>query len=85
MRKVWTDDAWDDYLWWQQHDRKMLKRINQLIRDVERDPFNGIGKPEPLRGELSGMWSRRINQEDRLVYEVAEEQLIIYSSKDHYA
>ena len=85
MRKVWTDDAWDDYLWWQQHDRKMLKRINQLIRDVERDPFNGIGKPEPLRGELSGMWSRRINQEDRLVYEVAEEQLIIYSAKDHSA
>ena len=85
MRKVWTDDARDDYLWWQQHDRKMLKRINQLIRDVERDPFNGIGKPEPLRGELSGMWSRRINQEDRLVYEVAEEQLIIYSAKDHSA
>ena len=85
MRKVWTDDAWDDYLWWQQHDRKMLKRINQLIRDVERDPFNGIGKPEPLRGELSGMWSRRINQEDRLVYEVADGQLVIYSAKDHYA
>ena len=58
MRKVWTDDAWDDYLWGQRHDRKMLKRINQLIKDVERDPFNGIGKPEPLRGELSGMWSR---------------------------
>ena len=85
MRKVWTDDAWDDYLWWQQHDRKMLKRINQLIRDVERDPFNGIGKPEPLRGELSGMWSRRINQEDRLVYEVADGQLVIYSAKDHSA
>ena len=85
MRKVWTDDAWDDYLWWQRHDRKMLKRINQLIRDVERDPFNGIGKPEPLRGELSGMWSRRISQEDRLVYEVADGQLIIYSAKDHYA
>ncbi|WP_308623083.1 Txe/YoeB family addiction module toxin [uncultured Enorma sp.] len=85
MRKVWTDEAWDDYLWWQQHDRKMLKRINQLIRDVERDPFNGIGKPEPLRGELSGMWSRRINQEDRLVYEVISEQLIIYSAKDHYS
>ena len=85
MRKVWTDDAWDDYLWWQRHDRKMLKRINQLIKDVERDPFNGIGKPEPLRGELSGMWSRRISQEDRLVYEVADGQLIIYSAKDHYA
>ena len=63
----------------------MLKRINQLIRDVERNPFNGIGKPEPLRGELSGMWSRRISQEDRLVYEVADGQLIIYSAKDHYA
>ena len=85
MRKVWTDDAWDDYLWWQQHNRKMLKRINQLIRDAERVPFNGIGKPEPLRGELSGMWSRRINQEDRLVYEIMDGQLIIYSAKDHYA
>ena len=81
MRKVWTDDAWDDYLWWQRHDRKMLRRINQLIGDVERDPFNRIGKPEPLRGELSGMWSRRINQEDRLVYEVADDRLIIYSAK----
>ena len=85
MRKAWTDDAWDDYLWWQLHDRKMLKRINQLIRDVERGPFNGIGKPEPLRGELSGMWSRHINHEDRLVYEIMDGRLIIYSANDHYA
>ncbi|WP_291289504.1 Txe/YoeB family addiction module toxin [Enorma sp.] len=85
MRKAWTDDAWDDCLWWRLHDRKMLKRINQLIRDVERDPFNGIGKPEPLRGELSRMWSRHINHEDRLVYEIMDGRLIIYSAKDHYA
>lgn len=85
MPKVWTDDAQDVYIWWQQHDKKTLKRLDQLIRDVERDPFDGIGKPESLRGELSGMWLRRINQEDRLVYEVADGQLIIYSAKDHYA
>ena len=85
MRKVWTDEARDGYIWWQQHDKKMLKRLNQLIRDVERDPLDGIGKPEPLRGELSGMWSRRINQEDRLVYEVVDGQLVIYSAKDRCA
>ena len=62
----------------------MLKRINQLIRDIERDPFSGIGKPEPLRGNLSGMWSRRIDQANRLVYEVSGDTLMLYSAKDRY-
>ena len=62
----------------------MLKRINQLIRDIERDPFSGIGKPEPLRGNLSGMWSRRIDHTNRLVYEVSGDTLMLHSAKDHY-
>ena len=85
MNKVWTDDAWDDYLWWQTQDRKALRRINQLVRDIERDPFHGIGKPEPLRHNLSGAWSRRIDHENRIVYEVRGESLLIYSCRDHYA
>lgn len=84
MIKVWSELAWEDYLWWQAHDRKMLKRINQLIRDIERNPFSGIGKPEPLRGNLSGMWSRRIDQSNRLVYEVSGDTLMLHSAKDHY-
>ena len=84
MIKVWSELAWEDYLWWQAHDRKMLKRINQFIRDIERNPFSGIGKPEPLRGNLSGMWSRRIDQSNRLVYEVSGDTLMLHSAKDHY-
>lgn len=85
MLKVWTDDAWDDYLWWQQHDKKTLKRINTLIRDIERDPFAGIGKPEPLKWNLSGTWSRRIDKENRLVYSVQGDSLVFYSCRDHYS
>ena len=66
MNKIWFDKAWDDYLYWKSQDRKTLKRINQLVRDVERNPFNGIGKPEPLKGELSSFWSRRIDNVNRL-------------------
>lgn len=84
MIKAWSELVWEDCLWWQDHDRKMLKRINQLIRDIERDPFSGIGKPEPLRGNLSGMWSRRIDQSNRLVYEVSGDTLMLHSAKDHY-
>ena len=84
MFKPWSELAWEDYLWWQTHDRKMLRRINQLIRDIERDPFSGIGKPEPLRGNLSGMWSRRIDQANRLVYEVSGDTLMLHSAKDRY-
>ena len=84
MIKAWSELAWEDYLWWQVHDWKKLRRINQLIRDIERDPFSGIGKPEPLRGNLSGMWSRRIDQANRLVYEVSGDTLMLHSAKDHY-
>ncbi|MCI7108418.1 MAG: Txe/YoeB family addiction module toxin [Agathobacter sp.] len=84
MQKSWYDKAWDDYLYWQSQDKKTLKRINQLIRDTERDPFNGIGKPEPLKGDLSGFWSRRIDDTNRLVYRVNGELLEILSCKGHY-
>ena len=68
MRLLFSEQAWDDYLWWQAHDLKSLERINTLIKETSRNPFQGIGKPEPLRGDLSGWWSRRITQEHRLVY-----------------
>lgn len=84
MIKAWSEFVWEDYLWWQVHDWKMLKRINQLIRGIERDPFSGIGKPEPLRSSLSGVWSRRIDQSNRLVYEVSGDTLMLHSAKDHY-
>ncbi|WP_194585470.1 Txe/YoeB family addiction module toxin, partial [Vibrio anguillarum] len=69
----WTDDAWDDYLYWQTQDKKTLKRINKLINDVKRSPFEGIGKPEPLKENLSGFWSRRIDDTNRLVYAVDDQ------------
>ena len=84
MNKIWFDKAWDDYIYWQTQDKKTLKRINQQIRDTERDPFNGIGKPEPLKGELSGFWSRRIDDVNRLVYRVNDDILEILSCKGHY-
>lgn len=85
MIKSWSDDAWDDYLYWQTQDRKTLKRINALIRDVESgDPFEGIGKPEPLRYGLAGKWSRRIDEANRLIYAIEGDTIRIYSCKDHY-
>ena len=72
MKKIWDDAAWEDYLYWQTQDKKTLRRINQLIRDAERDPFRGLGKPEPLKENLQGWWSRRINETDRLVYRVRD-------------
>ena len=84
MKKIWFDEAWSDYLQWQTEDKKTLKRINQLIRDAERNPFEGLGKPEPLRGDLSGFWSRRIDEKNRLVYRVQENILEILSCKGHY-
>lgn len=89
MNKLWSDQAWAEYVAWQQEDRKTLKRINALIKDIERSgPFEGIGKPEPLKGEFSGLWSRRIDSTNRLVYEVTNLQdrtvLIIYACKTHY-
>ncbi len=76
--------AWEDYLYWQQTDKTKLRRINLLIRDIQRDPFTGIGKPEPLRHELTGLWSRRIDDEHWLLYAVAGENIIIAQCRYHY-
>ena len=76
--------GWEDYMSWQAQDRKTLKRINQLIADVLRDPFSGIGKPEPLKHVLAGAWSRRIDQTNRLVYFVTDEHIVILQARDHY-
>lgn len=85
MRKVWTDEAWDDYVAWQQQDKKTLKKINSLIKDIERGSgFDGIGKPEPLRNNYSGCWSRRIDDFNRLVYRVNDGVLEIVSCRGHY-
>lgn len=85
MRKVWFDEAWDDYVSWQREDKKTLKRINALVKDIERgNGFDGIGKPEPLKGNLSGFWSRRIDDANRLVYRVKDGVLEIVSCKGHY-
>jgi len=77
-------NGWEDYVYWQTQDRKTLKRINQLIADVMRDPFAGIGKPEPLKHILSGAWSRRIDDKNRLVYYVTDSHVIILQAHDHY-
>ena len=84
MRKIWFDQAWADYLYWQAEDRKILKRINALLKDVERGNFDGIGKPEPLKGDLSGFWSRRIDDTNRLVYRIRGDAIEIASCKGHY-
>lgn len=70
MKKAWFDEAWEDYLYWQIQDKKIIKRINLLIKDIERNYYDGIGKPEPLKGNLSGWWSRRIDDTNRLVYRI---------------
>ncbi len=81
----WDFDAWEDYLYWQGQDRKTLKRINQLLKDVSRNPFEGIGKPEPLKGSLAGFWSRRIDEEHRLVYAVEDDKVLIIACRGLYA
>jgi toxin YoeB len=85
MKLVFTDSSWDDYLWFQENDRKLLKRINVLIKETKRTPFDGIGKPEPLKADLSGYWSRRINSEHRFVYGVSEIELTVISCRFHYS
>lgn len=80
----WDIDAWTDYVYWQTQDRKTLKRINLLIKDISRSPFEGLGKPEPLKGSLTGFWSRRIDEENRLVYVVEEKVIILISCRGHY-
>lgn len=80
----WDSDAWEDYLFWQKQDKKTLKRINLLVQDICRNPFEGIGKPEPLKGNLAGLWSRRINDSDRLVYTIDGADVIIFACRGHY-
>lgn len=84
MNKIWSDESWGDYLYWQAQDKKTLRRINVLIRDAERSPFDGIGKPEPLRGDLSGLWSRRIDETNRLIYQLRNGAIEIISCRGHY-
>ena len=84
MNKVWHDKAWEEYLYWQTQDRKTLKRINNLLKDIDRQPFTGIGKPEPLTGNLQGYWSRRIDEANRIVYKNEGEQIVILQCGGHY-
>ncbi|NQZ30367.1 MAG: Txe/YoeB family addiction module toxin [Oceanospirillaceae bacterium] len=81
---AWTDDAWSDYVYWQGQDKKTLKRINKLIADTKRSPFDGIGKPEPLKENLSGFWSRRIDESNRVVYAVNDSHITVISCRYHY-
>lgn len=84
MKLVFADNAWEDYLYWQKHDRKMVDRINSLIQEFRRDPFSGVGKPEPLRHALAGFWSRRITDEHRMVYRVEGDELHLAQLRYHH-
>ena len=84
MRLIFSAHAWEDYLYWQRTDRKILQRINTLIREIQRTPFEGIGKPEPLKHSLAGYWSRRINDEHRMIYKIEADSLFIAQLRYHY-
>lgn len=84
MNISFTENAWEDYLHWQKMDKKIVKRINELIKDIKRNPFEGLGKPEPLKYDLVGKWSRRITDEHRLVYQVEGNNLIVFTCRYHY-
>ena len=84
MKLLFIQDSWDDYLYWQKQNQKILKRINQLIKETLRDPFTGVGKPEALKFDMSGYWSRRIDHEHRLVYKIENDTLIIVQCRYHY-
>jgi len=84
MKIIFLDQAWEDYLHWQNTDRAMLKKINSLIKEIERLPFEGIGKPEPLKHNLTGLWSRRINLDHRLVYKMENESIVLFQCRYHY-
>ena len=84
MKLIFAEQAWEDYLYWQKTDKKLLERINTLIKDITRSPFEGIGKPEPLKNALSGYWSRRINDEHRIVYKIADGSVFIAQLRYHY-
>ena len=84
MKFVFVEESWEDYLYWQKTDKQKLKRINELLKDISRNPFEGIGKPEPLRHKYAGFWSRRINEEHRLIYKVSEDEIQIFKCRFHY-
>ncbi|WP_425389716.1 Txe/YoeB family addiction module toxin [Ekhidna sp.] len=84
MKLVFVDESWEDYLYWQKTDEKKLRRINDLIKDISRNPFDGLGKPEPLKHKYQGFWSRRIDQEHRLIYRVSDESILIAKCRFHY-
>lgn len=84
MRIQWEERAWEEYIFWEETDKKTLRKINALVKEMMRTPFSGLGKPEPLRGDLSGLWSRRINYSDRIVYFVQEDTVFIISCRGHY-
>ncbi|MDR0984730.1 MAG: Txe/YoeB family addiction module toxin [Ruminococcus sp.] len=84
MNKTWTDKAWEQLLYWQTQDRKTLKKINNLIKSIDRDPFSGEGKPEPLKHELQGCWSRRIDDKNRLIYKITDSGILILECGSHY-
>ncbi len=84
MKIVFTTNSWEDYISWQKEDKKILRKINSLIKEIQKTPFKGKGKPEPLKFDLSGLWSRRIDREHRLVYKIEKEQLLIFSCRYHY-
>ena len=84
MKILFSERAWEDYLYWQQIDKKMLNRVNNLIKDIQRNPYNGIGKPEPLKHGLSGYWSRRIDDEHRILYKIENDTLLLAQIRYHY-
>ena len=84
MKLIFSEHAWDDYLYWQKHDKQILKKINALVKDIKRSPYDGTGKPEPLKHALSGYWSRRITQEHRLVYKITDGSILIAQARHHY-
>ena len=84
MKLIFSEQSWSDYLYWQQMDKKIIKRINELIKDIKRTPFSGIGKPEPLKHNLAGFWSRRITDEHRLIYRITDSAIEIASCRYHY-
>ena len=84
MKLVFVDESWEDYLYWQKNDKKLVKKINELIKDISRTPFSGIGKPEALKHKYKGFWSRRIDQEHRLIYQIKDDEIWIVKCRHHY-
>lgn len=84
MKYIFVDESWEDYLYWQKVDKKMVKKINDLLKDISRTPFDGKGKPEALKHKYRGFWSRRINEEHRLIYQVRDDEILIAKCRFHY-